>query len=404
MNYKLLIITSIFIVIIVVIINVLIFIKMERNDRIYYINTNSTHATKTSYYNPSDLGYGNMQILRTEKIRTFEEIKRFVNAPRTAKVILNSGSTESIASCINWAKKYNKYGKIYGTSFDHSSIMKNAKNQDMEYEEINKDISNVNNASAIFITHVSGRTGEINDEKILNIGRRFVSIQEAQNEFDLEHEDRVIPFKPLIFLDATQSITKIPVDMVKMNVNALFFSLHKIGGPMNMGILVINEPTDKPFIPLIAGEQNDELRGGTFNETEFVQNRDIFKHNSKPETRMKHWEEIVGRLESKNISVVHPKNPHLYNTILIDTKKKSCPLAIVNALANEDIYVGTISACKNEETMRKMGEVTPESIIDGGNPGNEDTEDRFIRLSFDNIRDIDEKCIDKICSILEKIE
>lgn len=346
-----------------------------------YLNTNSTYATRTGFYNASDLGYPDMRILRTEKEKTFEKIKKLVNAPPDSIVVLNSGATESIATCVNWAKKYNKYGIIYGTDFDHSSVEKNVINQDMEYKHIDDGIEN---AAGIFLTHVNSKTGEILEDKYLHIADTLLSLQDATSDF--EADIATVPYEPLIFVDATQSIMKTDIDMARMKANALFFSLHKIGGPMNMGVIVVHAPERKPFIPLIAGEQNHSMRGGTMNDTVFVQNRDIFEHIHLPEERIKKWNEVADVLRRNNIKVVEPKSKHIYNTFLIDTESENCPLSIVDKLTDSNIYVGTISACSNE------------SIYEGKMKGGADN--KYIRISFNDPEDVKISAIEKICSVI----
>lgn len=355
----------------------------RRRMSIRYLNVNSTLAPRTGYYNPSDLGYRNMRILRTEKEAVFNEIKRFVNAPKKAKVILVSGATEAIATCVNWAKRYNKYGAIYGTSFDHTSIRANVENQEMEYKLLDDELMN---ASALFLTHVNSRTGEILPDEYLTIGKRIttkLNPELSDNAADKSSSSSIfLNYKPLIFIDATQSITKIPIDMSAMKADALFFSMHKIGGPMNLGVLVISEKS-KPFVPLIAGAQNDGLRGGTMNETEFVENRDVFKYEPSPSTREEAWNDAVKRLEAKGVHVEKPKYAHLYNTIVASVKG-SCPLSVIDKLYSKGICVGTLSACSNEPN-----EVKPNDEISGGAKPQ-------IRISFMNASDIDDNVIDTI--------
>lgn len=388
MNWILL--AFIIIVVAVLVITTVVFIKKQmESDPFYYLNTNSTYATKTGYYNASDLGYQNMRVLREEKEKVFEEIKRFVNAKPEAKVILNSGATESIATCINWAKHYNKYGKIYGTEFDHSAVEQNCKNQDVQYEKIDLDepVSLNENVSGIFITHANSKTGEIIPDSMLDFQKQIVAMQNMKSDFELESKSMYYTqYKPLVFMDVTQSITKTPIDMG--NANALFFSLHKIGGPMNEGILVINEPPDKKFVPLIAGEQNSGLRGGTLNETEFVQNRDIFRLQSTSDEREDKWKHIASELKKNGVKYYEPKNRHLYNTFLI--KVDRCPLSIVNELADKNIYVGTMSACSNENYYKH-----PELI-------DEHPTDAYIRLSFGDNKPVDSKCISTICKAINQ--
>lgn len=371
---------ALLILIVLILIILVIFKDMERPYK--YLNTNSTLAPVSGVYNPSDLGYEHMRTLRGEKQRVCEEIKRFVGASPKAKVIFNSGATESIATCVNWAKANNQFGTIYGSELDHPSVKANCENQEMNYKLYTKD-SDLENPSALFLTHVCSRNGEILDEKRLSIGRRLRSQQRMQSEFDSRTDSSaLVPYQPLVFVDASQSVTKLPINMSEMNANAVFFSLHKIGGPMNSGILVIDDDNVLcKFKPLIAGAQNDGLRGGTLNDSAVVLNRNIFKMGLAPETRKDAWEKAVNRLQKAGVELELPKGKHLYNTILMKTEE-ACPLGVINHLANENVFVGTATACQNERQLNDQ--------LTGG------ASSSTIRVSFIDGKDLDAKTIDKI--------
>ena len=372
---------------------ILLILYCRKMNRFVYLNTNSTDAIGNGCFNPSDLGYTNMAIVRQQKEQLKKEIKRLVNAPINAKVIFNSGATESIATCIHWAKSRNHYGHIVGTSFDHSAVQSNCLNQDVIYTYVDgrykgrmlKQIKETPNLSAIFLTQVNSKTGEILSQEVVEYGSmaRYMNDEDVH---DLDESKVVGTYRPLIFMDATQSITKLPIDMEKWKLNAVFFSLHKIGGPMNMGVLVINDE-DRSFKPLIAGEQNDGLRGGTFNDVELIKHRDIFKPcKTTIEQREKAWKHSVKQLKGKGLNVYEPTCDHLYNTILINISPKVCPLSIVNKLSEEGIYLGTSSACANEKILKGQ--------MSGGDLAH-------IRLSFINPDDLTDPVLNEIGDVIK---
>ena len=372
---------------------VLLILHHRKMNKFVYLNTNSTDAIGNGYFNPSDLGYTNMAIVRQQKEQLKNEIKHLVNAPVNAKVIFNSGATESIATCINWAKSRNHYGSIVGTSFDHSAVQNNCQNQDVPYAYVDgrykgrmlKKLKDTPNTSAIFLTHVNSKTGEILPQEVVEYGSlaRYMNDEDVH---DLDESKVSGTYRPLIFMDATQSITKLPIDMEKWRLNAVFFSLHKIGGPMNMGVLVINDD-DHSFKPLIAGEQNDGLRGGTFNDVELIKHRDIFKPcKTTIEQRQETWEHAVKQLKGKGLDIYEPIGDHLYNTILINISPKVCPLSIVNKLSEEGIYLGTSSACANEKVLKGQ--------MSGGDLAH-------IRLSFINPDDLTDHVLNEIGDVIK---
>ena len=321
-----------------------------------YLNVNSTLATETGQLNASDLGYQEMIEQRRQKLIVFNKIRRFIDAPINSKVILTSGATEGIATCVNWAKCYNPYGAVVGTSFDHEAVEANAVARGMDYVKITKPEEMPGNIACFFLTHVCSKTGEILQKRMIELPGSVVSIQRMKSDFDIESSKSnatTTSYPPLAFVDATQSIGKIPVSMREMNANALLFSLHKLGGPQGLGILVVSEPEFNKFIPLIAGKQNDGMRGGTQNEQALVESSHIFKLSSfSPSSRKQRWNEVRSRLLAADVKLIEPKCDHLYNTFLIELPL-SCPIGFINSLARRGVYIGTASACSNESQSNK---------------------------------------------------
>jgi cysteine desulfurase len=347
-----------------------------------YLNTSSTSASETGKFNPSDFAYpevfSDRERLEYLKVR----LKKMLNAPIDASVVFNSGSTESIANCIFWAKNNNPYGVITGSDFDHPSVPENCKNMDVEYST-----KMTNKTGAIFITHVNSKTGEIFEiENFINNFYHNYSIFEKDG-FNPYH-DKILQYRPLIFLDAAQSITKLPIDMDKWHLDAVFFSLHKIGGPLGLGVLVVKFG----FKPLIAGYQQNHLRGGTLDILSVLEYEDIF--DKKYVVKKDKWIKIKQELDKSGLKVYNPKYNHLYNTFLISTGGK-CPLGLINKLAMKGIFVGNISACENELIDDKDTNKT----LKGGN-NNFDT---AIRLSVNNLDDIDSGVVEKIVESVKNI-
>lgn len=101
----------------------------------------------------------------------------------------------------------------------------------------------------------------------------MVSIMHANNEtgvvFPIEQLARITKETDpeiLFHTDATQSITKLPIDLGGgfKNVDALSFSGHKIHAPKGVGVLYIRRGTPmRPY--LLGGHQENGRRGGTEN-------------------------------------------------------------------------------------------------------------------------------------------
>jgi cysteine sulfinate desulfinase/cysteine desulfurase-like protein len=376
------------------------------------LNNSSTAYNQTGIFNYSDVSYPEVKEVRTELDLLKQKIRSLVGASPNSYVIFNSGSTESIANCLFWAKDINQYGAVVGSEFDHFSVEDNAKNLEMSYVKMNKTDMRNNNyiietskycPNCIFITHVDAKTGEIFDvdsfnivmnqyKYILNGGRttnnskkdlktklkskkkKDNSESESESEekpiYQLENEaadeeeadddnkifsgikfDYIMQMKPLVILDCAQSITKVPIEMEKWGVDALFFSLHKICGKQGLGVLIVDEKNYK-FKPLIKGSQQDGLRGGTFPLDYILEEDDIFEEKyNKVELRVKPWKEYFSFIDEQlkdnlELKLYKPMFPHLNNTFLI--LSSSCPMGRIAKLASKNIFIGNISACVNE--------------------------------------------------------
>lgn len=379
-----------------------------------YLNYASTAAPKNGTLNPSDIGYSQNYDLRSEVESLKNQYKRLVNAPLHAKVIFNSGATESIANCVFWAKSYNQYGSVVGTKYDHSAVKANCDTYGLTYTDEFNEKSLMNNCAMVMLTQVNSKTGEILNVDSFNQNfKRFTFMNDSlnplrANEYHPFNDKYTLQYRPIVALDASQSIGKVPIDMEKWGLNAVFFSLHKIGGPIGLGVLIINDTVQFPFKPLIAGAQQMTLRGGTLPMQEFVNCDWVLQNKDDANLRKAKWNEVMDKLKKNGLKVYEPKNKHLYNTFLICVK--GCPLKTISKLASEGIYVGNVSACKNEDILNKiMNEKEDESdvmdkvdALTGGDieVSQEDKDgsewDNSIRISFSEADELDDGIVDAI--------
>ena len=389
-----------------------------------YLNHSSTSATKTGIFNSADLAYPAIMNVRKEYIKACDYIKKYVNAPSNAKVLINSGATESIANMVWWCKKYMENGVLLGSDYDHDAVKSNCENMEVIYRRDLKKSVLPENTSMIFLTHVDSKTGNIlnvsNYKK--NVIDRYHFTADYTNDEIESNNPFTLQYRPILAVDVTQSITKIPIDMKGWGANAVFFSLHKLGGPMGFGVLVIadsyNDKYCPKFKPLICGFQQYGMRGGTWDMEGFIDAYRCIKDNHKLKDREMKWVEGYEKLEDAGVKIVKPDKNHLYNTYLIEINR--CPLGIIHALARKGIYVGNVSACSNEainarnnrpddatfEEIRKKHE----AIYGGGNDSEKtdintiEEEKRYIRLSFNDKNDFTMETLDEVIEILKAAE
>ena len=394
---------SVYIFIIIILLVILISCKLMQDDKCKhslkgaYLNYASTNAKRNGTLNPSDLAYPQVMEQRLDMEELKLKIKKIINAPTNAKVIINSGATESIANCIFWAKDYNKYGIVVGSEYDHSAVKDNCLTFDIPYEKSLRSGKINDRCCLIMITHVDSKTGEI-----VNVHNFKLNVLD---KYTYEYSDGINPYnnhirqyRPLVALDATQSIMKIPIDMKRWGLNAVFFSLHKIGGPMGMGVLVIDDSIS-PFKPLISGRQQNTLRGGTLPLQVLLENEYVFNNYDDFNERKDAWEHGLKKLKEANLKVYEPKGQHLYNTYLIDIGN-NCPLSTINELARKNIYIGNVSACKNEDLYNKS--------LSGGTHDNDnvddDKENKFIRITFAKSNEINDYILNNIIDEINKFD
>ena len=336
---------------------------------ISYLNSNSTDYLHTGHYNPSDKALPPVMEMENSWEEYKERVKRYINAPNTAEVVIVSGASEACATCMNWVRCiFGEGTTVWGSTFDHDVIEMNAKNYGLKYSRSSRI---PDDTTAVVMTHVDSKTGEIFDVD------RCVKIVNNAN----------LTYQPLIFLDVSQSITKIPVNMKRANANCVFWSLHKIGGEIGTGIMVIDDREGAPFKPLICGHQQSNFRGGTYN-LESVLSCDFFSIRDNIDDRKIIWESGLQYLQKNGMNVYVPRTKHLYNTYLINIGR-NCPLRVINALAElYNIYIGTSSACKAEE-MKK--------------PREKRTTDEYIRISFKYGNEISFDILEKVCEVVKAI-
>ena len=365
----------IFLLILILIISLFILKLRESSKMSCYLNYNSTYISGGSKkrFNPSDIGYEEVKNVKIEELETKEYIKEIINAPADSHVIFTSGATESMATVLNWVKNFNRYGVISGSKFDHNSVKSNCDNLGLKYKEydieeiLNKRTNFNKNSSCIFLTHVSPHTGEIMPMDELKDSLNNVYLEEIDDDND-EMVEIVAQYKPIVVLDVSQSIGKVKIDMAKWGVNALFFSLHKLGGELNCGVLVVKDTIDKPFKPLIAGKQQGGLRGGTYNAYAYLNFKEIYEkyvNEFDHEGCKKMWDNMYKKLTLGGLDVVEPKFDHLHNTILIKTKK--CSFDMIMELNQYGIYTSGKTACDSLDENDKESNLRLSFIGDGIN-------------------------------------
>ena len=325
-----------------------------------YLNTNSTYRPVHGKFNQSDMLYPETSQSMNDLEEVKQKLKKLVCANDEDEIIFVSSCSEAIASVFHWISLESPYTTICGTEHDHSTIRENAELYNFIYDSTSLKKRYIpDNTSCITLTHVDPTTGEIIDiENYISILSQYKFIDELvnNNEDDIGISgDKLLQYRPVTMLDATQSIGKIYIDIHghKNEIDVVVASLHKLGFPLNFsGIIILNKSVKDRFVPLVAGSQQNGMRGGSYNPDGLIENMHLLDHRDNRESRKQKWEEAYNFFTEKGLNVYKPKGEHLYNTLLIDTNNH-CTLELITELSSKyGIYLGNKTACKNEPQKR----------------------------------------------------
>jgi cysteine desulfurase len=154
----------------------------------------------------------------------------------------------------------------------------------------------------------------------------------------------------LIHCDATQAVGKIPVNLAEAlwEIDLLSLSAHKFHGPKGVGALYIRPGVE--LDPLIYGEQERGLRGGTLNAATaagLAKAAEIAEERLDAMARIADLRNLLEEKLATQVAGVHFNArpvPRLPNTSSITIDGVDAD-ALVDALAFREIYIATGSAC-----------------------------------------------------------
>lgn len=260
----------------------------SEQEKIVYLDNNATTAVapevveamrpyfEAKYWNPSSM-YAPALALARELDGARELVAERLGADHADEIIFTSCATESnnaalVGGLKGAVKADPKRNKIVTTKVEHPAVLEVCK----QLEKEGCDVSYVGVDS----------DGNINIREFvqaLEPGRTaVVSVMHANNEtgviFPIEKLSRIVKQtdpKIAFHVDATQSVTKLPIDLGRIDpsgglsgafghVDMLSFSGHKIHAPKGVGALYLRRGTAFERF-LIGGHQERGRRAGTEN-------------------------------------------------------------------------------------------------------------------------------------------
>jgi cysteine desulfurase len=247
------------------------------DEQIIYFDNNSTTKTddrvidvmvpimKEFYANPSS-SHSFGKNVKKLIVEARDHVSNLINC-KPEEIVFTSGSTESINLALRGlaSSAYNSKKRIVTISTEHKAVLDTCKKLESQgfeiiYLPVKKDgiididiFSSVidDNTMLVIAMHVNNETGVIND---------------IQKLTEIAHSKGA-----LFFCDATQSFGKIPIDIIKLNVDLLCFSGHKFHGPKGVGGLFVNKELKIKIEPQITGgSQEYGIRSGTLNSAGII--------------------------------------------------------------------------------------------------------------------------------------
>ena len=349
-------------------------------NRFVYLDNNST--TKLSqnvkdkimpyldlqFGNPSNI-YNFGKQVKQEIDNAREEISKFINC-KSENIVFTSGGSEGNCAAINSAiKQFSNKKKIITTKVEHASILEYCKLLEKQgyyvvYLNVNK----------------KGELDLLSLEKELDQNVACVSTQFANNEtgiiFDIEKIRAIIESKRRLYnfvwhIDCVQALSKISLDMQVLNADICTFSGHKIHAPKGVGFMYIKQTNT--FIPLIAGHQENNLRGGTENVIGILAIGESIKETRENfDKNLNTMKNIHGYLEEElekiqGITINAKTSPRLQNTTSI-TFENINGNVVMFALERYGICVSTGSACNSQSSepsyvLKAMNMTRPENVV-----------------------------------------
>ena len=190
-----------------------------------------------------------------------EQVAKLINA-NSGEIIFTSGATESNNLAI--------YGYCLRNQLENSNIITSSI-EHLAVLDVFKKIDLDKKSKAIFIK--PNQNGIINISKLkkaITNRTTLISVMHANNEIGtiqpIKEIGQLCLEKDIIFhVDAAQSLGKINIDVLEMNIDLLSISSHKIYGPKGIGALYIKDKTKKIELNalIVGGGQEKNYRSGT---------------------------------------------------------------------------------------------------------------------------------------------
>ena len=308
-----------------------------------------TEILNNTYANPSSLH--SMGKRAEDALNEARQIIADTLSCASNEIVFTGGGTESDNLAITGSVlTYRKNGnKIITQKTEHMAVLETMRHlEEMGFHVYYADVDGDGRVDADDII------SRIDDKTIL------VSIMHVNNEtgavMPIEKIGAAIDHTKCLFhVDAVQSYGKIPLNPLKMGIDLLSISSHKIHGPNGVGALYVRKGVR--LTPIIhGGKQERGLRSGTENLSGicgFAKAAQI-KFSSMDEDR-----QSIGALKDKLIkelgeaienTVVNSPGDSIYSILNVAFPGLKSEV-LLHVLESKGIYVSTGSACNSKKNL-----------------------------------------------------
>lgn len=170
------------------------------------------------------------------------------------------------------------------------------------------------------------------------------TIQDIKAIAELVHK-----YNGILHTDATQCFGQIPIDVESLGIDLMSASAQKIGGLKGTGFLYVKQGVE--IEPLIYGEQENKMRGGTENVVGIVAFGEAIKHidYSKSNAIKLMRQYFEDKLISELGVTINGDSNKLPNNINFTLKEDVTAETLIKMLDLSNIYVSAGSACNSKE-------------------------------------------------------
>ena len=332
------------------------------------------------YANPSSLyqsGIDARQIIEQAR----NNVAEFINGKSENIIFTSGGSASNTLAVRGYVQKHNC--TVLYSPIAHKSIIKCVESIKNAYPlKVNKygqiDFDDLRE----WLDSRSGKFFVVLDYANSEIG----TIQDVKKIIDLVHF-----YNGVVYLDCTGSISQIPIDASKLNVDMLGFSGHKIHALKGIGVLYKKENIE--LEPLIYGSQEGGYFAGTENVLgiaslgKAVENYDYSSISSKNRDYV--YDYIINNIPDSYLVGAPFEHRLPHNLYMCFKGVQGESLMIM--LDMNDIQVSTGSACTS-------GDLQPSSTLTAIGMDKEDI-NSCIRMTFS---DETKEELDYVCSKLKE--